>query len=986
MLRRIVYGLVLAAFSVSATIFLGSSVTAQTARPESTQGVAPFQVFPPKPQLRINTDSHSARVTKIAISADERLLITGSRDKTLKIWSLPHLELLDSFRPPIGESWVGLVNSVAISPDNQSVAVGGYLGNYTDLDSEGQEFIYIFDLGTGRIRQTISGVRSRVYALAFSPDGTHLVGGMKLGHGVSVWKTNDWTEVHSDTDYGDDVYDLAFDGKGRLATTSYDGYVRLYDEDFDLTQRRKMPHGDYPHGITFSPDASMLAVTYAYVPTTEANQPISLLSTEDLSTLRKLEAPVTTSDFTGFISVAWSNDSQYLFGSGYLYDPNEDRQGIRRWSNSGLGDATDFWTSSAWPIMHIRAYGTSGIVFGSMDGTIGYFDDGGTLITLSAEQLGGMVQTKPVINVDVSSDGRQIGLTSMSGNGIGTFDIQKRELIEGPNPGLSLTPATTRSVALDFDPSDPKRPRLNGKSISLRPGEEMTSFAMSQDGRFLLLGSEFGLRYFDARGELLWEKSVNCGCISNLTPDGKFAVVINDDGTIHWHRLSDGQILLTLFIHADFQRWIMWTPEGYYDASARGEDLIGWHLNRAGQSSLFYGASRYRDTYYRPDIIDRLFGAYDLENAQEVANSAAGLPNAAPKPVDEMKLPVVRVLSPKNGGTFSSDTVALTLDLDSPSGKKITDVQVRANGNPAGGGQYRGVGVQQDSDSTLMVRLPRRDVLLEVLAKTEDGWGEPAKVHLTFDGTSTESPKPVLYALLIGVSDYRDDALDLRYAAKDAEDISSFFDGQKGLFYQDVKTKLLPNDLASKGAIEDGLQWLRSNVTANDYGLVFLAGHGVNEAGKYFFFPHDVNEDDLGNTAVDAATIQETFYSIEGEAFLFIDTCHSGSLLRRQHFYSDANALMNRAVDAGAIVFSATNQRQLAIERMDWGNGAFTEIMIEALLGAGDRMTPQDNHVDVNELHSYLNERVTEITHGQQSPQRQGFSPTIPILSEVPDP
>ena len=39
-----------------------------------------------------------------------------------------------------------------------------------------------------------------------------------------------WAEVFGDTDYGGSIYGVAFAADGRLATTSYDGMIRLYDK------------------------------------------------------------------------------------------------------------------------------------------------------------------------------------------------------------------------------------------------------------------------------------------------------------------------------------------------------------------------------------------------------------------------------------------------------------------------------------------------------------------------------------------------------------------------------------------------------------------------------------------------------------------------------------------------------------------------------------------------------------------------------------
>eukprot|EP01035_Chromulina_nebulosa_P060772 gene60772-83124_t len=42
----------------------------------------------------------------------------------------------------------------------------------------------------------------------------------------------------------------------------------------------------------------------------------------------------------------------------------------------------------------------------------------------------------------------------------------------------------------------------------------------------------------------------------NQSGDGRLAVAAYGDGTIRWHRMSDGQTLLSLFVTEDAQRWV----------------------------------------------------------------------------------------------------------------------------------------------------------------------------------------------------------------------------------------------------------------------------------------------------------------------------------------------------------------------------------------------------------------------------------------------
>ena len=72
-------------------------------------------------------------------------------------------------------------------------------------------------------------------------------------------------------------YWVEFDRRGRLVTSSYDGYVRLYDAQFKRIAKRKAPGGERPFAVRFSPDGALVAV--GFYDTTAVN----VLAGEDLS-------------------------------------------------------------------------------------------------------------------------------------------------------------------------------------------------------------------------------------------------------------------------------------------------------------------------------------------------------------------------------------------------------------------------------------------------------------------------------------------------------------------------------------------------------------------------------------------------------------------------------------------------------------------------------------------------------------------------------
>ena len=69
------------------------------------------------------------------------------------------------------------------------------------------------------------------------------------------------SKMARDEDYGGQSYGGAFAPDGRLATTSYDGRLRLYDAAGKLVRSAETGHAQ-PFGVAFSPDGARLAVGF----------------------------------------------------------------------------------------------------------------------------------------------------------------------------------------------------------------------------------------------------------------------------------------------------------------------------------------------------------------------------------------------------------------------------------------------------------------------------------------------------------------------------------------------------------------------------------------------------------------------------------------------------------------------------------------------------------------------------------------------------
>ena len=931
-----------------------------------------------EPILRVEAGAHNGIIYEIAMDPSNSILITGSEDKTARIWDISRGgKLLLTLHPPIGEGEEGQIYAVGLSPDGGTVAIGGQTGSVQQNDA----CLYLFDRTTGALTRRLGGLPSYAQHLTYTADGRFLAVVMSRS-GMRLYRLPDYALVAEDRDYGDLAKWVVSDPTGALlATGCYDGFVRLYDlsvlrdqnpsslRPISPVSRIRPPGGQRPYGIAFSPDGTRLAVAQNLSPK------VDVLEVKG-NVLQHVYSPdtkgVSSAIGTDLRALAWSSDGRFLYAGGQhvlkgIYY-------IRKWADGGRGGFSDLPTGAHLSFSHLLSLRSGGIVYCSRDGSFGILDDRDQTVRLSVNAIPMYVGNQKGFLISKDGAGIQFAYESY-GKSPAVFTINERVLTDAASrfwTGLKANYTFQGPIIDGLGVSDWNHtisPKLKGKPLPLR-NEMAESLAIKPDKSGFLLGTTLNLFLFDLEGKIQWKVRIP-GMAWGLNTNGQVVVAALGDGTIRWYRLSDGKELLAFFPHNDRKRWVLWTPLGYYDASPGGEDFIGWHVNNGrDRAADFFPASRFRSTYYRPDVIDRVLTTMDEAVALRQANEEAGRNQVAAVSVRGKLPPVITILTPVDGTEVS--TPSATIRYSARSQEAITGVKVLVDGRPV---NVKGIVESAKESGEISVPIPSRDCEVSVIAENQFAVSEPATIRLRWKGFVAAKEefqiKPKLYVLAVGVSQYQNAELRLGLAAKDARDFTLAWNDQKGRMYSGVEVRSYTDAQATKGNILDGLEWLQRQVTQKDVAVLFFAGHGVNDPnGLFYFLPVDADLERLKRTGIPQSDIISTVTTITGKVLVFMDACHSGNLMgnTKRRGVAVTSAVVNELASAenGAVVFSSSAGRQYSQENPEWGNGAFTKGVVEGIRGKADYRGA--GHITVNMLDLYISERVKELTKGEQTP------------------
>lgn len=960
------------------------------------------------PRLMIDPQGHLSRIHNVMFTPDGKRLISIG-DSTIRMWNVETGEIAHTIHAE--DPLTGGI----LAPDSKMMAVVG--GLYRAFEESEEPPIYLFNLESGAKLAQLKGASGH---LAFSPDGNWLAGTDEAT--ITLWNLPGAMERFSTSGsqassgwiapaftlegHTEMITGIAFspDGK-RLVSVAYDGTLRLWElpQDLqtsgDLSDLKSMETKKHPHGIqcvAYSPDGKYLV----------SGGMIGEIFLWDqhgkfLRELGRLESDIATLAFSGDGSRLVATDALsghaavYAFPSGEVQaefaghtsgvtacatygddlvaTAGREQQEIYIW-NAATGEAKTRLAGKGRTIWSVAFGKGFRVAFGKTN-------NAPSKDRARIEEQRQYAAYPQYVPLEQSFDFVEMFLDQRTPS---EEDFTRVQLEYQGNTLTRSTFNEVRIIALE-QVTDHEYQIVTKNTIANHEHEWAYSYTFTKTGD-IVIGTPRLIKRYRQDGTLLREFSGHGGEVYalSLSEDESILASAGADQTIKLWNFETGEHLATLFVTGDADgplsgEWICWTPQGFYAASAGGEKYIGWQLVRDVEKfPEFLPVSVFRKRFHQPDLVHRTivlgsfeqaFEEFQLESEQFIEEQE----------ITDILPPEVEWMSPQEPVSETSSP-SLQIKAQIHSDTELTDVKILINGRTQT--TVRGLKIDEPESSQAPgadnivdqeITLTPGENVIAIFA-TNRYAGVTSDDRIVFYRTAEEL-KPNLYMVSVGISEYHLNNLNLEFADDDAKAISQVFRNQEGGLYHKVNLKELYDQDATQAAIKQATEWLQQETTQKDVAILFIAAHGMNEQGQYYLLPTDGRPDEVQNTGISWNDFSTVLGKLPARVLLLLDTCHSGQLgqdltvLSKQVDNTEALRLLS-SDEYGVVILAASTGRESSLEHPDWGHGAFTKALIEALTD-GKADYSNDGTIHLRELDLYIAERVETLTNNEQHPTTQ---------------
>ncbi len=881
--------------------------------------------------------AHNYAIRALALSPDGKTLATAGTPVAFGEVPKdiePVTKLWDLEGNPLGQFSSQFTQSLRFSTDGANLVSGGRSDNHVNIYRKSGELLRTISVGTGEHRSP--------YLIALAPDGRTLITADDNidPPGLAIWNMDGGFE-RALLGLSGPMTNVATSPDGNsIVTLSADRLVRIWS----LTGRlvASLPgHKEYSTGLAYAPNGMYFAS-----------------GGDEVILWNRLGEKL--NEYTGFRNsagvLAFSPDSRYLFcgdGGGSLHIYDLQQKSVRHLKVSD-GRVTAL------------AIHPSGKYFatGSHREEVRIWDIDGKLQGESRFDPKIIRPVGPTYSLAFSPDGNTlIAATTNPEKSLQVFDL-KAQLVD---------------------------------SLKVPNSFQGGAIAFSKSGRWLAATANSTVMIWDWPARKLVRVLKGHGDVIEgltFTPDEQHIITAGHDATTRLWRVDNGNSMALLAHGGD---WIIYTPDGYFDSSHYGGDLVS--ITRGLDT---FGVDQFALQLNRPDLILSRMGLGSPELIEHLHSryqrrlDRSGFHQGTP--ALSLEAPQVQLVSAKQDGKFAQLDATIS-DPHHP----LQSYQIYVNNVPIFQGQGKPLAGLSARVSE-HIELGQGQNKVEIGAFNNQGV-EALRAHWsTIYRPDPKDRKGDLYYIGFGISRYKNPALNLQFAHKDVLDLGAALQryADTGSF-RHVIAKTYTDDAVTRENVLRAGELLK-NAGVDDTVVILVSGHGAYDLSKeatYYYGTYNIDVKNLAATAVTFDEIEAILSDIAPRRkLLLLDTCESGemddatraeltarirdaglaartsSVFQQAHsgqpkrvflYERDRYIYNDLARRTGSIIFSASHAGEMSFESPKIQNGFFTHQILEAL-GSKQADTNQDGNISIDELEAFVSLSVALQTGGLQRP------------------